>query len=66
MVFKKIVEFGNEIVMIGMGFFMFMKNGVEGIIVLVKNLEYYVIDKEGKVFFYFDSVVFIVELRKLE
>lgn len=63
---KKVVEAGKETDMIGTGPFLFTKGGKEGSIVLVKNPEYYATDKEGKALPYLDSVVFIVEPRKLE
>lgn len=65
---KEIIDAKKENDMIGTGPFMFAEstNKEQEKIVLVKNQDYYLYDEKGNALPYLDSVVFIVESRKLE
>jgi len=67
---KKIVESGNETDVIGTGPFMYSKYSKSGndqsSLVLIKNQDYYLKDKEGNALPYLDSLEFIFQSRKLE
>jgi oligopeptide transport system substrate-binding protein len=65
---KKIHEANLEQDMIGTGPFLFreFKKGTTNSIILTKNEEYYLTDKDGFALPYLDSVVYLLESRKLE
>lgn len=65
---KKLGEEGFEEDCVGTGPFIFseVKQGEPKEIILTKNNDYYLTDKKGNALPYLDSVVFIVEPRKLE
>ena len=63
---EKVVKANMEGELIGTGPFIYTPPSKEASIVLVKNNEYYLTDKSGNALPYLDSVVFIVEPRKLE
>lgn len=65
---KEVVEAGNETAMVGTGPFMFSEyiQGSSSKIILVKNEKYYLNDEQGNALPYLDSLVVIIENRKLE
>lgn len=65
---KKMIEANSEGDAIGTGPFKYEKyqNGDQPSIVLSKNEEYYLKDKEGNALPYLDSLVFFIQSRKLE
>ena len=65
---RKIYEANLEQDMIGTGPFKFReyKKGVTNSIILTKNEEYYLADKNGFALPYLDSVIYVLESRKLE
>lgn len=65
---KKVAEAGKEADCVGTGPFVFSeyKQGDQPKIILTKNEDYYLTDNKGNALPYLDSVVFIVETRKLE
>ncbi len=65
---QKIYEANLEQDMIGTGPFKFReyKKGVTNSIILTKNEEYYLADKNGFALPYLDSVIYVLESRKLE
>jgi oligopeptide transport system substrate-binding protein len=64
----KIIESNLEQDMIGTGPFIFReyKKGVTNSIVLTKNEDYYLTDENGFALPYLDSVIYVLESRKLE
>lgn len=65
---KKVVEANKEADMIGTGPFKYADyvQGEPGKIILTKNDAYYLTDAKGNALPYLDSVVFVIESRKLE
>lgn len=65
---EKVVKANKEADLIGTGPFTYndYKKGEPSRIVLLKNPDYYLNDKEGNALPYLDSVVFIADSRKLE
>lgn len=65
---EKIHANGAELDMIGTGPFKFngYKKGAPGKMILTKNENYYLVDSDGNALPYLDSLVFIVQPRKLD
>jgi oligopeptide transport system substrate-binding protein len=65
---EALINSGQESDVIGTGPFIFSeyKEGQQSTITLIKNQEYYLQDAEGNALPYLDSVVFIIQSRKLE
>ena len=64
---KKLIESGNENLIIGTGPFVY--NGLnddKSKILLTKNQDYYLLDKEGNALPYLDQIELIIEHKKLE
>jgi ABC-type transport system substrate-binding protein len=63
---RKVVSANKETDVIGTGPFLFTKPTQEAKILLLKNDDYYLTDKKGNALPYLDSVLFVIESRKLE
>lgn len=65
---KRVIESGNEADVIGTGPFLWSKytSGDQPSLVLTKNLDYYLKDKQGNALPYLDSLEFVFQSRKLE
>jgi oligopeptide transport system substrate-binding protein len=63
---EKAAKANKEGELIGTGPFVYLKPGSDNRIVLVKNEDYYLRDNKGNALPYLDSVVFVIENRKLE
>lgn len=64
----KLIEKNEETNMIGTGPFMFSgyENGDNKKLILIKNPEYYMSDKDGNALPYLDSVIFVINGKKLD